>query len=40
MHTIAEASVRAFLERIAGVLARDAMSRGLAESEPFPHGGE
>jgi hypothetical protein len=40
MHEIAEASARAFLERIAGVLARDAMSRGLAESEPFPHGGE
>lgn len=40
MHTIAEGSVRAFVERIAAVLERDAMSRGLAEAEPFPHGGE
>lgn len=38
LHAIAEESVRAFLTRIAGILGRDAMSRGLADSEPFPHG--
>ncbi|HXM53850.1 MAG TPA: hypothetical protein VOB72_00555 [Candidatus Dormibacteraeota bacterium] len=40
LHTFAEASVRAFLERVAGVLARDAMSRGPAQSEPVPQGSE
>lgn len=38
MHTVAEASLRAFLGRIAGVLERAAMSRDLAASRPFPHG--
>jgi hypothetical protein len=38
MHTVAEASLRAFLGRIAGVLERAAMSRDLAAARPFPHG--
>ena len=38
MHLVAEASVRAFLTRVAGILERKAMSRLLAVAEPFPHG--
>jgi hypothetical protein len=38
MHVIAEASVEAFMTRIAGILEREAMSLALAESEPFEHG--
>jgi hypothetical protein len=40
MHRIAEASVEAFVGRIAGILERGAMSRGLISAGPFPHGGE
>lgn len=38
MHVVAEASVEAFMTRIAGILEREAMSLALAESEPFEHG--
>jgi hypothetical protein len=38
MHTVAEASLRAFLQRVAGVLERAAMSDDLAAAGPFPHG--
>jgi hypothetical protein len=38
MHTVAEASLRAFVGRIAGVLERAAMSDDLAAARPFPHG--
>jgi hypothetical protein len=40
MHTVAEASLRAFVSRIAAVLERAAMSDELAAAPPFPHGGE
>jgi hypothetical protein len=40
MHRIAEASVDAFVGRIAGILERGAMSLGLIAAGPFPHGGE
>jgi hypothetical protein len=40
MHQVAEASLRAFLSRIAGVLERAALSHELAAGRPFPHGGE
>lgn len=40
MRLVAEASLRAFVQRIAGVLERAAMSDELAAAPPFPHGGE
>lgn len=38
MHVVAEASLRAFLDRIARVLERAAMSEELAAGPSFPHG--
>jgi hypothetical protein len=38
LHAVAEASLQAFVGRIAGVLERAAMSHDLAAAPPFPHG--
>jgi len=40
VHVVAEASLQAFVSRIAAVLERAAMSDELAAAPPFPHGGE